>query len=343
MDQPPVPPAPTEQGEPVALSPPLLHAMLEASHCGLVLLDDMARVIYWNPWVVRTSGVALEEARGRRLGEIFPESAGGRLHQAVEESLITGLPAILSPRLNPHPLPLRAYAPDGRGERLFTLMMIKALPVEGGARRTMIQILDISNSVARERQLREQARELRAQAEAIGRLADHDNLTGLANRRLLSELFFKARSRAKRSGRPLAALYLDLDHFKPINDLFGHRIGDLMLVEMAERMKACLRGSDCVARIGGDEFVVLLESLHHEEDAVIGAQKLREAVGAVCRIEGKTLQVGVSIGVALYPRDGEELEMLLRQADAAMYRVKQSGKNGVALTTREEGGWPPFG
>ncbi|MBF0508078.1 MAG: diguanylate cyclase [Deltaproteobacteria bacterium] len=164
--------------------------------------------------------------------------------------------------------------------------------------------------------------------EEIKHLANHDSLTGLANRRFLNELFDHLRARAKRSGKQMAVFYLDLDNFKPVNDRLGHRAGDEVLRMMAQRIRSSLREMDTAARIGGDEFVIISEDLTNYLDAGIIAQKIMGQISLPCGIDGDVCHLGVSIGISIFPFDGDDLDTLIRKADAAMYRIKESGKGG---------------
>lgn len=180
-------------------------------------------------------------------------------------------------------------------------------------------------------ELRSEKGALERLARKVSRIANHDGLTGLPNRLLLGELLAKALSRAARNKKPIAVLFMDMDDFKPINDRFGHLAGDRSLVEVAKRLKTVLRDSDVVARVGGDEFVAVAVDVEGAEDAALVAQKLASAFAEPIIVNGTPCPVGVSIGVALYPTDGTSPDELLRKADEAMYRIKRSGKNGIAL------------
>jgi diguanylate cyclase (GGDEF)-like protein/PAS domain S-box-containing protein len=162
-------------------------------------------------------------------------------------------------------------------------------------------------------------------------LAQHDVLTNLPNRALFSDRLQQALAIAKREKGHLGVLFLDLDKFKPINDTYGHGVGDLLLQEVANRMQKCVRESDTVARIGGDEFVVLLPSIETENDALVVAEKIREALNQPFEIAGKSLSISSSTGVAVYPQHGTDELRLSKNADAAMYRVKKGGRNKVQL------------
>jgi len=158
-------------------------------------------------------------------------------------------------------------------------------------------------------------------------LAYHDGLTALPNRSLFSRLLGQSIKQARRYNRHLAVLFFDLDHFKNINDTLGHEAGDQLLQEVATRLKTCLRDSDTVARMGGDEFVALLPELDEEKYVVIVAEKILAAVAQPFILRGQECFVTASIGISIYPKDGLDEQTLERTADIAMYRVKEKGRN----------------
>ena len=162
-------------------------------------------------------------------------------------------------------------------------------------------------------------------------LARHDPLTGLANRRLLVERAEHAFTVARRDNQRLGLLFIDLDRFKPINDNLGHAIGDLLLKAVADRIRRVIRESDTPARIGGDEFVVLLEMIQDDIDAQTVAEKIRVALSTQFEIEDHRIAVSACIGIAFYPEDGIDMLELSRHADEAMFRAKENGRNAVAF------------
>lgn len=166
-------------------------------------------------------------------------------------------------------------------------------------------------------------------------LAYHDPLTGLPNRALFHTLLSQALAKAQRHHRLGAVLFIDLDRFKNINDTLGHPVGDLLLKEAATRLMACLRQSDTIARLGGDEFTILLEEIAHERDAIIVAQKILAALAEPFNLAGHEVFVTASIGISLFPHDGNDVEALLKNADTALYRTKEQGRNGYTLYTAE--------
>jgi diguanylate cyclase (GGDEF)-like protein/PAS domain S-box-containing protein len=158
-------------------------------------------------------------------------------------------------------------------------------------------------------------------------LATHDTLTGLPNRFLFSERFRRAIARAKRASHLVGLLYLDLDRFKPVNDLLGHECGDQLLQTVARRIKRSVREEDTIARLGGDEFAVILEHLLRPRDAAATARKLLHALARPFLLEGHKASVTASIGITVYPLDGDDVETLVKRADGAMYRAKTERRN----------------
>jgi diguanylate cyclase (GGDEF)-like protein len=159
-----------------------------------------------------------------------------------------------------------------------------------------------------------------------------DALTQLPNRRMLIDRFAQAMANARRGGDTrFALLFVDLDNFKQLNDLHGHACGDAVLRLAAARLASAVREVDTVSRHGGDEFVVLLAALHHPRDAQAVAEKLIAAIGAPARLAGHVVRITASVGIALYPDDGEDVETLIARADAAMYRSKRLGAGGIAF------------
>lgn len=156
--------------------------------------------------------------------------------------------------------------------------------------------------------------------------AEHDFLTGLPNRLLLNDRVSQAIALAQRHMKKVALLLLDLDGFKHINDSLGHPIGDKLLQSIARRLVHCVRGSDTVSRLGGDEFIVLLSEVQQAEDAAISARKVLHAVAETHSIDQHDLRVTTSVGVSIYPDDGLDAETLIKNANTAMYRVKESGR-----------------
>ena len=163
--------------------------------------------------------------------------------------------------------------------------------------------------------------------------AAHDPLTGLPNRLLFSDRLTQMLAQAERENDLLAVAYLDLDGFKLINDTLGHNVGDLLLKDASERLSSCLRASDTLARMGGDEFTILLPHMSCSEDAVVVCRKILESLSEPFVLNGRDLSISASVGITMYPSDGSDVETLVKNADTAMYRSKEQGKNTCQLYT----------
>jgi len=195
-----------------------------------------------------------------------------------------------------------------------TPAQIAGLPASVGT------LVDISEQKAAEKKIRE--------------LADYDALTGLPNRRLLHDRFTQMVAIAEREGSALAVIFLDLDHFKRINDSLGHSVGDELLCAVSERLGTVIRKVDTLARLGGDEFIFALPGIQAAAAAEI-ARRLLDVCAVPFVVGGHELTVTPSLGISLYPRDGEDLEALLRNADAAMYKAKEVGRNSFQFYSSE--------
>ena len=172
---------------------------------------------------------------------------------------------------------------------------------------------------------------LKKHQDELEHIAHYDALTGMPNRVLLADRLQQAMLQSQRRNSALAVAYLDLDGFKPVNDQHGHEVGDQLLVTLSQRMKASLRESDTLARIGGDEFVALLVDIGERRDCELLLSRLLQAAATPVRVDGALLQLSASIGVTLYPQDNADADQLVRHADQAMYLAKQAGKNRFHL------------
>lgn len=174
-------------------------------------------------------------------------------------------------------------------------------------------------------------RELREREERMRHMAQHDPLTQLPNRALFSDRLQAALARARRDRSRAALMFVDLDHFKPVNDACGHAVGDSLLIASAERMRECLRESDTLARIGGDEFVVLLPHIEDHDDARQVAERIRASIAQPFQIGPHTINISASIGICVFPDHGDDEADLMKCADDAMYRAKEMGRDRLIL------------
>jgi diguanylate cyclase (GGDEF)-like protein len=181
------------------------------------------------------------------------------------------------------------------------------------------------------------AESLQAANEQLRNIALYDSLTGLPNRLLFEDRMEQAMVRSGRSGRPCALMFVDLDRFKPVNDTFGHRVGDELLKAAAGRLANCVRKEDTVARAGGDEFIVVLSELTKREDAALMGGKMLQQLSRPFSVERHELEISGSIGISVFPEDGKTLLELLNNADVAMYHAKKAGRNGYLFFAPDMG------
>ena len=173
----------------------------------------------------------------------------------------------------------------------------------------------------------------KAAEERINHLAYHDALTGLPNRQLAKDRLDHAIAYAAREKNGVGVLHLDLDHFKAVNDSLGHPIGDALIQEVAKKLENCVRDTDTIARIGGDEFLIILANVMDPEIISSIAVKVQETLGTTFKVQGHELTTSVSIGITVYPGDGKDFDMLLKKADTALYKAKAHGRNTYQFYT----------
>lgn len=279
-----------------------LQALVQASPLAIFALDLAGEVTLWNPAAEAMFGWSPEEIVGR-TNPIFPKDRREEFDALYRRTLsgesITGV---------------EMEWRKGEGTTLdLSLSTAPMYDTSGKVRGVMAVITDISEVKRAER--------------SVQRLAYYDALTGLPNRLLLKDRLGQNLVQANREGRLVGVIFLDLDRFKLINDSLGHAAGDLLLRAVSERLKGCVRKSDTVARLGGDEFLIILPSIGHAEDATAIAQKIIRALEDPFHLTKQEVFTTTSIGIALYPADGYDVESLIRSADLAMYQAKEKGRN----------------
>lgn len=285
----------------------LARQVIEATLDGVMIIDEAARIEYVNPAFTRLTGYEPAEVLGRnpRLlssGRQSPEFYAKMWRDLVEVGHWQG--EIWNRRKD--------------GSIFAEWLTINSIRGDDGRISKFAAIFsDITEKKRKEEQVRN--------------LAYYDPLTQLPNRRLLIDRLRQAIAQVGRQGGKLALMFLDLDLFKRINDALGHDVGDAVLVEVAGRLIHCLREGDLVARLGGDEFVVLMPELKDDADAARLASRIIVSVRSPFRIAERELYVTTSIGIAIYPEDGDDPELLLKSADSAMYQAKQIGRNTYQL------------
>lgn len=282
-----------------------------------VLTTDIAgNVTYLNLVAETMTGWSSYEAQGRPLAEVF-SIVDGKSRQSVA---------------NPAQ---RAIAENRIVELAMDSVLIRRDGFESAIEDSSAPIHNRNGRVTGAVIVFHDVSESRAMAKKMSHLAQHDFLTGLPNRLLLTERFSRAIGQAQRHHKQVALLFLDLDYFKNINDSLGHLIGDQLLQSIALRLGECIRTTDTVCRQGGDEFVILLEEIEQQQDAAQVAEKLLAALIVPHRIEGHELHITLSIGISLYPDDGTNTDTVMQNADTAMYYAKAKGRNNYKFFTAD--------
>ncbi len=288
----------------------LIEKVFEEATEGIIIEDEDRTVIRVNPAMLRIIGMTEEELIGMRsesLSQRIPEEQANAIREGMES---------------------RGYwhgeitftRGDGQ-ERLGWLSMDAV--ADGGNRVShfLIMLTDIS--------------EVRRSREQLEYMATHDRLTGLPNRVLLFDRLEHIIAKMERSGGMGALLFLDIDHFKDVNDNFGHQVGDKLLKEVGQRLSDAVRASDTVGRLGGDEFLIILEDLESIDEILVVIQKIRDLFALPVAIDGYEVDARFSIGIALVPDDGGDAEHLINAADRAMYVVKERGRDGFEFYSRD--------
>ena len=282
----------------------LAQALLRCAGAGVYIVQD-GKFQYANLLFQEMTGYSELELLGKySLDFVYPED-----RETVREKAIESLKGGSS-------LSYEYRFVMKNGEIIWVLEKVTSMEYKG-KRATVGSFMDIT-----ERKQLEQT---------LAEMATHDPLTGLPNRLLLSDRLAVGLAQAQRNNTNLAVMMLDLDRFKTVNDTFGHGIGDELLKAAGGRLIALVRKSDTVARMGGDEFVVLLPQIAKTEDAVRVAQKILEVFREPFVIDAYQIYITTSVGIAIYPEDGEDIETLFRNADTAMYWAKEQGRDNYEL------------
>jgi diguanylate cyclase (GGDEF)-like protein/PAS domain S-box-containing protein len=287
-----------------------MSVMLASIGDAVIGTDEHGRIVSFNPAAVAMTGCSAEQALGQCYGAVVRRcdlDSGEPLADPVRACLLDG--ACASGQSS------QLLHQDGRSRVIRETITPMREPDSGSLIGAVATFQDMTT-----------AHEL---ARTLVRQARHDALTGLPNRRLLQDRLQQALQQARHSGGGLALMFLDLDHFKQINDRQGHDVGDELLRQIARSVQGAVRASDTVCRLGGDEFVVLLPQIGAAEDAAAVARHVLAAVAQPYRIGAASLRVSCSIGIAVFPEDGDDEATLMRRADTAMYGVKREGRNGL--------------
>lgn len=282
----------------------LLNGVGELALIGPWQINPKGHISNWHPQTSKILGLPFP-VKGdllKNLTASFPEDQLQQLKQEIVHAREVG-----------QPFDLEIYRVDKHQNLRWLRFIGDVTSVDGNSYDILGAVQDIS--------------ERKHSHELIQYQASYDNLTGLPNRMLLNESFEKSIAKAKRDNKKLAVLFVDLDHFKPINDSLGHKAGDKVLKEVAARIKSCIRASDTAARYSGDEFIILLQDVDDGSGSLPVAEQVIHSINQAIHIDEREVFCGASIGIAIYPEDGETGETLISNADQAMYVAKNTGRN----------------
>lgn len=283
--------------------------LFEQSPDAVVLLDREGCVVGHNERAAIQLGYSHQEMRQLNIADLESEQSPEQVSARMWHMTQTG-------QIDYETRHCRAS-----GELLDVHVSMRTVEMLDGSRLYQCVLRDIS--------------ERRDAQRKIEYLAYHDALTGLPNRRLLQDRVEKAVENAQRRGASLSLLFIDMDRFKVINDTLGHEVGDALLKLVADRLRECVREQDTIARIGGDEFVVLLLDIRESSDAAVVAEKLVNRLSMPYDVQGHTLYSTPSIGISIFPEDGNSFDVLMQHADVAMYHVKENGRAGYHFFVEE--------
>lgn len=286
----------------------LLSSALEAAGNGVIITNSQGRIQWANPAFSKLCGYSNEELLGQTPRILKSGQQSSEYYRALWATISKG---------ENWSSETVERAKDGN---LYTVSQTITPIINDG---------EITHFIA----IHEDISAQKMTQERIAHMAHYDALTGLPNRILFYDRLQQVLSQAKRNKGGLALLYMDLDGFKKINDTLGHHTGDLLLMEVAERLSSCVRESDTVARLGGDEFTIVLNETHKSEDVTVVAQKIIEAISVPFDLEGEEARIGISIGIARYSEKASNEEELMKRADQAMYEAKLAGKNTYRFST----------
>lgn len=291
----------------------LVDQVFNITHDSVIITNRLGQITKVNPAFETMTGYTEHEVQGRNPSVLSSGRQSPEFYQAMWQCLV-----------DQGHWKGRLWNRKKNGDLFLESLSITAIP---GLNKSDLHYVAVCSDITQQHM----------DQEFQGYLATHDMLTGLPNRLLFHERLVQALARAHRGGAKVAVMFLDLDHFKDINDSLGHAIGDATLIKVAKRLKSVLRDVDTVARLGGDEFAFILEDIHDIAQIEPIARKLLASVGKPIQSEGHQVSVTPSIGVSIFPDYGNTPEVLVDQADQAMYDAKKSGKNAVRFFSPDLG------
>lgn len=310
----------------------LAYYALDKVNLGAIIIDRTFKIITWNNWLVRWTGRSAEAMIGNDLLKVYPQFAQKPYFDILHNALFQGQSRFCSGALH------KIFIPPAEDIQHNVRQNMLVEPIHCNNHYVLIQITDMTGHYTRVKELKNVIKEIESEyeqvkaSEVISRYqALHDALTGLPNRSLFYDRVDTVMQLAKRNGERFAVIFLDLDGFKEVNDTLGHEAGDLALQAVAKRLKLLLRESDTLARLGGDEFLLLFPGIESQADIETIVNKITNDFKQVYDIMQNQVLLSASMGISVYPEDGNDAQTLIRNADTAMYRIKNMGKCNYAF------------
>lgn len=325
------------------------HQITDSINVGIVLIDENLTVHYMNTWFALHAEINAMDARGKTLSDFFnfDKECLVSLERHIKAALVLQTPSFFTADSKGYIFPMKhsittkstfeymqqdiTIAPYDIEKRQVTVLVYDQTVLMEEKNKCHKESLELSKAVAIAnetiKKLENAKSKLVKQQEIIYKQAHYDSLTGLANRTLLHQRLQLLIEDGFTNNKKFGILFLDLDHFKKINDTLGHDAGDELLVKASKLLMLCTRKSDTVGRIGGDEFLILIDDVQSEETLIRIAQKIISAVNEPITIKDNSLHVSTSIGISMFPEHGADFNELIKNADIALYKAKASGRN----------------
>jgi len=304
--------------------------LLDHLSIGAAVIDRSLRIVFWNRWLAEHSTLSQEEVVGRAIQEVMPVLIKKGFVLKAREVFRNGQPSFFNKKLHQNVFPFysgRSYIEKKLTPMEQTVILSPLLDDEGKTSEVLISVFDISDWISYQNEL------LRSQTE-LQRLSQTDDLTQIPNRRNIMDRLTEELFAHQRKKRPLSVALLDIDHFKQINDSFGHHVGDVILRDMAQMINGMLRDYDAMGRYGGEEFLLVLPETC-EEVAFQVAERLRAAIEMhEFSVSDRAYRITVSLGLACKnAKENSSIEELFKEADRCLYVAKEAGRNRTVIGT----------